>query len=227
MPLPQILIDAFENKTVFGKGGTAHSLAGNITLSEADLLYSIIKILKPQRSLEIGFGQGISSLAILQALKENGTGSHHVLDPFQSDYDYAGIEMVNRAGLSDYLTFHEDFAENIIPGLGDIDFTFIDSSHLFDLTMLDFIFTDRKLRKGGVIGFHDLDFPALRKLIKYILANRSYEILRLPQLEPIYRLNIMSEFYSLRSLLRRLYNESKKPISLMVYGNIIFLKKIG
>ncbi|MCP9913585.1 class I SAM-dependent methyltransferase, partial [Cyanobium sp. BA20m-14] len=97
-------------------------------------------------------------------------------DPFQSQFGNAGLEMVRRAGLESYFQFHETFAENVIPGLPEIQFAFIDASHIFDLTLLEFVLVDKKLAPGGVIGFHDLWMPSLRKVLSYILTNREYQI---------------------------------------------------
>ena len=57
-----------------------------------------------------------------------------------------------------------------------IQFAFIDASHLFDLTLLEFVLVDKILASGGVIGFHDLWMPSLRKVLNYILTNREYRI---------------------------------------------------
>ena len=84
--------------------------------------------------------------------------------------------MVRRANLESYFQFHETFAENAIPSLPNIEFAFIDASHLFDLTLLEFVLVDKKLASGGVIGFHDLWMPSLRKVVNYILKNREYQI---------------------------------------------------
>jgi predicted O-methyltransferase YrrM len=43
-------------------------------------LYSLVKMLKPQRVLELGTGMGVSAFLIAQALKENGKGRLHTVD---------------------------------------------------------------------------------------------------------------------------------------------------
>ena len=42
---------------------------------------------------------------------------------------------------------------------------------------------DKKLRVGGVIAFHNLWMPSLRKLLRFILSNRSYKLV-MPALRP-------------------------------------------
>ena len=166
----------FEEKRVFTPTGEELPLDANISVEEAVRLNGVVRQLRPSVSVEIGFAKGVSTLAITGALEANQQGHHHVIDPFQKHFGYAGVEMVKRAGLSSRLTFHEDFAENVVPSLPRLDFAFIDSSHLFDLTIAEFVMVDKKLRVGGLVGFHDLWMPSLQQVLRYILSNRAYKI---------------------------------------------------
>ena len=82
--LPEVLRSALKNGTVFGPEGESLPLDSNVSLDEATSLYSVVRRLKPSVSVEVGFAKGVSTLAILQALADNGHGVHHVIDPFQS-----------------------------------------------------------------------------------------------------------------------------------------------
>jgi predicted O-methyltransferase YrrM len=177
-PLPQSLRTALADRKVFSPKGERVDLHSNVSDTEALELYEAIRELKPELSLEVGFAQAVSAQAILQALEDNGAGHHHVMDPFQANYDDCGLEMVRRAGLEHRMTFHRKFAEEVIPGLPEVGFAFIDASHLFDLTISEFVLTDKKLKIGGVVAFHDMWMPAQQALIRYILANRSYRVFR-------------------------------------------------
>jgi predicted O-methyltransferase YrrM len=176
--LPKVLLDALQEQRVFDGSGKQIPLHSNIALSEAVTLYQAVSYLKPAISAEVGFAQGISALAILKALADNGTGIHHIIDPFQSKYDDVGLAMVERAGLSARMRFHRQFADEVIPHLPELEFGFIDSSHLFDLTISEFVMMDRKLKVGGMVAFHDMWMPSLQKFLRYVLANRSYELVR-------------------------------------------------
>jgi hypothetical protein len=59
-----------------------------------------------------------------------------------------------------------------------MQFAFVDASHLFDLTLMEFVLLDKKLAVGGIIGLHDTWMPSLQKAVRFILANRAYEIVR-------------------------------------------------
>ncbi len=150
-----------------------------ISLDEALEIYSAVRAIGPEHSAEIGFCCAGSGLAILKGLEDQGRGMHHVCDPYQSSYaKNAGLRNVERAGLAHRLHFQEKFPEEIVPALPPLQFVFIDASHLFDISILDFVLADKKLDVGGVVAFHDLWMPSLQKLVRYILANRNYEIYR-------------------------------------------------
>lgn len=171
---PEVVRSIFAERRVFNERGDSVELGSNVLAEETALLHAAVRELRPAVSVEVGFAQGISTLAILDALRANGLGHHHVIDPFQQKYENAGRTMVARAGLAAHYTFHERFAEDVIPGLPALQFAFIDSSHLFDLTVSEFVLVDRKLAVGGVVGFHDLWMPSLQAFMRYMLANRAY-----------------------------------------------------
>ena len=65
--------------------GTPITLDSNVSGEEATRLYTLVHARKPKATIELGLAQGISSLAITQALKDNTSGAlHHIVDPFQS-----------------------------------------------------------------------------------------------------------------------------------------------
>jgi predicted O-methyltransferase YrrM len=150
---------------------------GSISLDEAVALYGLVRELEPDATAEVGLAGGASCLAILQALEHNGHGEHHVCDPYQATWNDAGLHNVRDSGrLAARMHFRRDFPEQAIPDLPALQFAFIDASHLFDLSVLDFVLVDKRLDVGGVIGLHDLWMPSLRRLVRYAVSNRGYEI---------------------------------------------------
>ena len=174
--LHEILQSAFRTGEVFTPSGTRIPMSSNVSEEECVRLYEAVREIRPAVSVEIGFAQGISTLAILQALHENGHGHHHVIDPFQEKFDNCGLAMVEKSGLGGRFTFHEKFAEEVIPSLPKLQFAFIDSSHLFDHAICEFVLTDKRLDVGGLIGFHDLWMPSLQTATRFILKNRAYVV---------------------------------------------------
>ncbi|MBA4189057.1 MAG: hypothetical protein C0467_13750 [Planctomycetaceae bacterium] len=152
-----------------------------ISLSEAIEIYTAVRFIKPTDSAEIGFCCGGSGMAILKALADNDRGTHHVCDPYQTSYaNGTGRGNVETAALADRLKFHEAFPEQVVPIFPRLQFAFVDASHLFDLSVLDFVLIDKKLDVGGVIAFHDLWMGSLQKLTRYILRNRGYRLFAPP-----------------------------------------------
>lgn len=148
----------------------------SISLDEALLLYGRVRELRPEATLEIGMFTAASTIAILAALEANGVGEHYACDPFQDTYcQNAGLRNVHRSGLGGRLHFANEFPEAAGEGWPIAGFALIDGSHLFDLTILDFVVVDKHLRVGGVVALHDLWMPSLRKVVRWVTTNRGYE----------------------------------------------------
>jgi predicted O-methyltransferase YrrM len=155
----------------------ASTFSGAVSLGEALQLYSLVRELRPETTLEIGMFTAASTLAILKALRDNERGTHYVCDPFQSTYaQNAGLRNVEESGLGDRMRFVEAFPEEAAPGWPTAEFAFIDGSHLFDLTILDFVLVDKRLAPGGLVGLHDLWMPSLQKVVRWAVTNRGYEV---------------------------------------------------
>ena len=181
LPIP----DATSQQTLSGGAVMADAAAardgplpfyGSISLAETLELYRVVRELRPSASVEIGLCCGASSIAILQALADEARGIHHACDPFQASFSGQGLVNVEACGLGDRFRFHEAFPESVLPSLGPLDFAFIDASHLFDLSILDFVLIDKRLVVGGVVGLHDVWLPSLRRLVRYAMTNRGYEL---------------------------------------------------
>jgi predicted O-methyltransferase YrrM len=232
--LPLVLRQMLESGSARDAQGVMQKLHSNISVDEALALYSVVRGLRPQATGEIGFAFGVSGLAILGALEANGRGKHYVSDPFQTKMvNGMGLENVRRAGLEHRLEFFEKYPEDVFPKLPPLQFAFIDASHLFDLSILDFILVDKRLEVGGVVGFHDLWMPSLRKVIRHILANRAY---RLHPASPLGEpWSVKQKFLSglaaaarhLPKSDRWLAPEAAKPWHEFHASNLVLLEKIG
>lgn len=159
--------------------GTYYPIKDSINPDEMDDLYYAFHEIKPTTSVELGLAHGISAVALSQAMQVVSKGQlnhvHHAIDPYQEKWDNIGAQAPGVYGYDKHFLFHHKFPEEVLPQMSKAQFAFIDASHLFDLTMLDFVLIDKKLDVGGVIAFHDCWMPSLRKVIRYILANRDYE----------------------------------------------------
>jgi predicted O-methyltransferase YrrM len=206
-----------------------------VNLDEALQLYSTVRKLKPENTLEIGFCCGGSGLAILQSLEDNGKGTHHAVDPYQTSYAAnMGRHNVSRAGLEHRLRFFETFPENAIAALPRLQFAFIDASHLFDLTILDFVLVDKLLDEGSVLALHDAWMPAIQKVIRFILSNRDYVAVH-PSRDSKPRGSIRSRAFQAARRACKILPRSERifapefltPWLYYGFGNIALLKKVA
>jgi predicted O-methyltransferase YrrM len=150
-----------------------------IPREEGDYLYTLVRDLKPEVTVEVGMANGLSTLFITQALRDNGFGRHIAIDPFQfSDWGGAGVSLLQHAGLDHLVDVIQKPSHQALPELEQAGLStrmiFIDGSHLFDYVLSDFLCADRLLEVGGVIAFDDSDWVSINQVIRFVLANRSY-----------------------------------------------------
>lgn len=107
--------------------------------------------------VEIGVREGVSSLALLHAMQE--TGGQLVSVDCDEDGTKAAIDGIERAGLSKWWDFHcitsDQFASDVLPGLGKIDMLWIDGCHRIDQVRKDAENYVPSVRVGGLVFFHD------------------------------------------------------------------------
>jgi predicted O-methyltransferase YrrM len=206
-----------------------------INLEEALSLYTAVRQLRPMATAEIGFCCGGSGLAILKAHADNGeAGAHWACDPYQTTYaKQAGLKNVAAAGLTERLRFYEAFPEEVVATFPRVQFAFIDASHLFDLSMLDFVLIDKKLDIGGVMAFHDLWMPSLQRLVRFILNNRGYQLYHPMGMPSVARPSGGRLRRTVAAVLRRLpradrvfTQELLRPWTGFGIGNVVMLEKI-
>lgn len=154
-----------------------------VTFDTGAVLYELVRATRPKRTLEIGLAYGLSALFICQALRDNGEGHHDAIDPHQKKgYQSVGLLNIERACLQDLFAFHHAPSHQVLPALCEqaqqYDFAFVDGSHLFDYTLVDFFYIDRLLGIGGHMVFDDLWMPSVRKVVSFALTNKPYVLVR-------------------------------------------------
>lgn len=147
-----------------------------IDRSTAEALYHIVRENNLQRTLEIGMAYGLSSLAICQALRDNGGGRHVAIDPAQSGW-FKSVGMLNlkRTELDDLVELHEQPSHIVLPDLlrqgRTFEFVFIDGLHLFDYVTVDFFYSRFLVSVGDWICMDDIWFPAVSSAFAFITRN--------------------------------------------------------
>ncbi len=162
--------------TVGRTGKKFDKLAALSTVNNLHILRGLHLHLKARRTLEVGLCFGGSCLlftATHQEISGRPDHQHIALDPFQKQvWDDAGLEVVEKAGLSGYLDFRPEFSSTALPRLlegGDrFDLIYVDGSHIFEDVFIDAYFGSRLLSENGIIAFDDCSDPHIQKVTKFI-----------------------------------------------------------
>lgn len=161
-----------------GERTRVHSAVGP---ESGAVLRRAVQLAAPRLGCEVGLAYGISSLYILDAMKEFGDGRLIGMDPAQHDATWqgAGLYNIERAGHSDRYQFHEATSQLLLPKLAAedtrIQFGFIDGWHTFDHALVDFFYLDLMMDVGGVMVLDDVAYPGLQRLAHFIVTNRDYQ----------------------------------------------------
>jgi predicted O-methyltransferase YrrM len=146
-------------------------------------LSQLIKNENLDRTLEVGMAYGLSTLFICQAHKDKGKGTHTAIDPYQNrSWKSIGLENIKKSCLDNVLRFIETSSHLSLPQLlaarEKFDFAFIDGAHAFEYAFVDFFYIDQLLAPGSYLVFDDLWSPAIRKIVSFVLRNRSYQLVK-------------------------------------------------
>lgn len=148
-----------------------------IDKAHADLIYGLIVSLKPKHVLELGFGTGATTKAILQALEYNQIKSYFTLVDNWLDFD-GKLPIEQLSNIMPDLTLEtrhiisyteEDFINIATENNQSFDFIMSDAdhtnSHQWFHKTLDLV------NDGGIACFHDVtsqDFPNLYSNIEFL-----------------------------------------------------------
>ena len=231
-PINSVLEEMFETQRVSLPDGSQRALGGGVSKAEACLLYELVRRVQAHYTVEIGLAYGVSALAICQAVRDNGGAACHAVDPAQtSGSGGGGLWALERAGLSDLLTFYEapDYValpEMLKQGIG-VDLAFVDGWHTFDYALLDFFYIDKMLRPGGLVAFHDYGMPAIAKVVEFALTHRHYRALPCqPRLETHPREELLKRYRRARHLVVRGRILQAMRLPFLWHSNFIALEKI-
>lgn len=164
--------------------GSPASLTSSISREDCALVEHMIASCGAVTAVEVGMAYGISTLCIAGALQKNAGSSPArlvTIDPHQtSGWKSAGMHLIRRAGLDSMVELIAQPSQLALPRLVEngerFGFALIDGWHTFDHTLVDFFFCDALLTPGGIVVIDDAGYPAINAVIRFILANRDYEL---------------------------------------------------
>ena len=159
-------------------GKNRRQITGAVSKEEAEILASIIFENGCLKSLETGVANGISTLAITEAIALNG-GHHYGVDPCQlNEHQGVALSLLEEYKLRSSFTLLDGPAHLEIPKLIEaeekFDLVFIDGMHKFDYKFLDFFLADQVLKVDGFLVFHDILLPSTKKIYRYIKRSHDY-----------------------------------------------------
>lgn len=178
-----VVAEVLSTRRVRLADGTSVEANSFIPRDSCELLYDVVRETNASRTIEVGMAYGVSTVCLADALRKvSGERAHHVvIDPVQTrDWGAGGIAQVARAGLSDVVEVIELPSHVALPQLlarGErVQAAFIDGWHTFDHTLIDFFYIDQMLERGGIVVFDDVGYPAIHSVVRFVLANRAYEL---------------------------------------------------
>lgn len=144
--------------------------------SQLGLIVWLGKQCKTHLSVEVGFGVGSSTTAVLSARRgEAHAFQHIVFDPWPiSEVILADLSKVYPSELVLARLPSEVGLGQVIQrrGYGSTALLFIDGSHHFENVMADFLLANHLCCEGGYIVFDDVNAPAIETVINYVITNR-------------------------------------------------------
>lgn len=180
LPPSALLRDLFKTGRVNLPDGRTGKLSANVSELGSKVLYRAVSENKCKNVLEIGMAYGVSSLSILSALQKNG-GRLTSVDPYVGwpTGRQAALNHITKAGFAELHTHLQDFSFRALPRLlldgMTFDFIYIDGAHDYDNVFIDYLYADKLLSPGGVMGFNDVGWPDVWPVVKRALRRNDYE----------------------------------------------------
>ena len=120
------------------------------------LMYDLTRMLKAKCAIEVGIYKGACTLALAQALHDNGGGDVHCVDIFDTNFADIKSAINDLQGSSKAFFYHGDSASVADLGvLPKADLIFIDADHTYEPVKKDVSKYWPLVNSGGVLAMHD------------------------------------------------------------------------
>lgn len=159
-----------------GKGSW---ISGSVWTVEGQVLYALVRTLKPLNILEFGTADGCSTTHMAAALKANGSGRIISVDM----NDYAGRNIPTE--LREYVTIEVSLvADWLHQPRPRFDFVYEDSEHTIETTAAVWAWGRAHVTQGGAVLSHDAVHPAIGHLVKAGIEQSGAQGVRYYPLDP-------------------------------------------
>jgi predicted O-methyltransferase YrrM len=173
-----------EGSAVARRDGTVHRLFPvAVGPAEGEALRRWVIAEGAARTVETGFGYGVSALFICEGLLTNGDpGARHVvIDPHQATrFADCGLQFVDEAGAAgmvEHLSAESLIALPRLLGEGRVfDLAFVDGNHRFDGVFVDLVYLNRLVRPGGVVMLDDYHLPGVARAASFFRTNLGWTL---------------------------------------------------
>ena len=155
-----------------------------VGLNEGLALRDWVRRERAEATFETGLGYGMATLFVFEGLLENTAEPRHVAcDPYQFEslpghrtrYGGVGLEILEDAGIRDFVEFHAERSEIVLPRLladgRRFDLGFIDGNHRFEGVFVDLFYSGRLLKQGGIVFVDDTQLEGVRRAVSFFVAN--------------------------------------------------------
>jgi len=137
-----------------------------ISAAGGQLLYNLVRAVRPATVVEFGTSFGISTLHLAAAVRDNGTGRVITTELSQQKIAAARRTFVE-AGLDDLITVLAGDARDTLRGLdGPADFVLLDGWKDLCLPVLRLL--EPRLRPGTLVVADDVDLTSLQPYLSYV-----------------------------------------------------------
>ncbi len=148
-----------------------------IDVNHAQLVTALVMSQKPGRVLELGFGSGEATRAILAGLRYNGAGCEYTIVDNWLDFD--GIQPAitqdpEYAGINFVTSPENVFVSEALHAQNQYDFIFSDADHMATQNWFEPVY-QQLLARAGILIYHDVtntrDFPNLLRIYHDCVRN--------------------------------------------------------
>jgi predicted O-methyltransferase YrrM len=137
-----------------------------ISARGGELLYNLVRAVRPAMVVEFGMSFGISTLYLAAAVRDNGTG-RVITTELSKDKIAATRRTFTETGLDDLITMLEGDARDTLRGLDDpADFVLLDGWKELCLPVLRLL--EPRLRPGTLVVADDVGLSSLRPYLDYV-----------------------------------------------------------